>query len=222
MAPPADAIPWMPVRPGTYADASGNNATGSGAGKGTWSITPALPHAAHLAGETALKLSVETLAPYTHTVAHLYDIDPTGRASLVTREAIATALTGTKELEFQLYPEDWVFEAGRRIGISLSGSDDNWYSPGVSQTTATVVGGSVTLPLLRYIPDDFIEWRGVQDPGHPDARCRDDRQLNRRGGAAAGAGTPPLVIRRRGLRTRRGFAATGHPRELGSTTVLPQ
>ena len=147
------------------AGAPGNNATGSGPGKGIWSITPPLPNDAHLAGETALKLSVEALAPYTNTVAHLYDILPNGRASLVTRGAIATAPTGAKELTFKLYPEDWVFESGHRIGISLSGSDDNWYSPGVSQTNVKVVKGSVTLPLLRYIRDDFMEGGVSKTPG---------------------------------------------------------
>ena len=156
--PPADASPWsMPVNAGSYTDAPGNNPTGSGPSDGFWSISPELPHAAHLAGEPVVNVTTESLVPNTHTVAHLYDIEPGGRASLVTRGAISTAESGTEELSFKLYPQDWVFEPGHRIALHISASDDNWYSPGVSQTEVTVAGGALDLPLLRYVRDEFIE-----------------------------------------------------------------
>ena len=184
--PPADAQPWsLPLRAGSYADVAGNNATGSGAGEGTWSISEPLPHAAHLAGEAVAKVSVASLVPNTHTVAHLYDIDPTGRAALVTRGAIATADTGAHQRTFALYPEDWVFAPGHRIGISLSGSDDNWYSPGTSGTDVTVTGGSVELPLLRYARDQFIEGGRSKSQG---ARTLDAATI---AGATVPADPPP-------------------------------
>ena len=156
--PPADAQPWaMPLRTGTYNDAPGNTPTGSGQKNGIWTVTRELPHAAHLAGEPVVKLQLSSVAPWTHTVVHLYDIDENGRAALVTRGAVATAATGAQERTVTLYPQDWVFEPGHRIGIFVSASDDNWYSPGVSQTAVTVSGGELQLPLLRYIRDEFIE-----------------------------------------------------------------
>lgn len=156
--PPADAQPWsLPIRAGSYRDIAGNNATGAGAGAGTWSISPPLPNAAHMAGEAEVTIATESLVPYTQTVAHLYDIDPAGRAALVTRGAIATAAMGSEELTFKLYPEDWVFAPGHRIGVSLSGADDNWYSPGTSGTEVIVKSGAVQLPMLRYVRDQFIE-----------------------------------------------------------------
>jgi hypothetical protein len=39
----------------------------------------------------------------------------------------------------------------------LSGSDDDWFSPGVSQTAVQVTGGKLELPLLRYIRDEFLD-----------------------------------------------------------------
>ena len=157
--PPADAATWtMPVNAGAYADKPGNNPRANGGLKnGFWSISPELPHAAHLAGEAVANLQISSQAPWTHTVAHLYDIDETGRASLVTRGAIATAKSGAEEIALTLYPQDWVFEPGHRIALYLSASDDDWYSPGVSQTTVTVADGGLDLPLLRYVRDTFIE-----------------------------------------------------------------
>jgi hypothetical protein len=156
--PPADTQPWaMPVRAGSYVDEPGNNGTGSSAGQGHWTITEPLPHAAHLAGEAALAVTTQSLVPYTHLVAHLYDIDEANRARLVTRGAMATATFGEEEVAFTLYPQDWVFEEGHRIAVHLAGSDDAWFSPGVSMTEVTVVEGTMELPLLRFIRDDFLE-----------------------------------------------------------------
>jgi predicted acyl esterase len=155
--PPADAQTWtLPLRTGSYKDAPGNEATGAGPGDGVWSVTAPLPHAAHLAGEPVVKLSIESLAPWTHTVAHLYDFDANGRGELVTRGAVATGATGVENRTLTLYPQDWVFEAGHRIGIRISGGDDTWYSPGVTQTPVTLKQAALNLPLLRYKRDQFI------------------------------------------------------------------
>ena len=59
------------------------------------------------------------------------------------------AEAGEQEVRFALYPQDWRFAPGHRIALRLSGSDDAWFSPGLSQTDVEVLGGSLTLPLLR-------------------------------------------------------------------------
>ena len=161
--PPADVRPWsMPVRAGSYVDEPGNNGGGSSAGQGHWTVTPPLPNTAHLAGEAKLIVRLTSAVPYVNVVAHLYDIDETGRAYMVQRGAMAPKASGQQEITFKLYPQDWLFEAGHRIGIHLSGSDDSWFSPGLSNTTVQVAGGSVELPLLHYIRDQFLEG-GVSD-----------------------------------------------------------
>jgi uncharacterized protein len=156
--PPADAATWtLPLNAGTYTDKPGNTPTGTAPSDGIWSISPELPHDAHLAGEAIANLQLSSQVPWTHAVAHLYDIDETGRAALVTRGAMATGDSGAEEIALTLYPQDWVFEEGHRIALHVSASDDNWYSPGVSQTTVTVAGGGLDLPLLTFIRDEFIE-----------------------------------------------------------------
>ena len=156
--PPADAQPWtMPVRAGSYPDIAGNNATGSSAGKGYWSVTEPLPHAAHMAGEAVVKANVSTVAPYARVIALLYDIDPDGKAKLVQRGAFAGPKTGAQEVTVTLYPQDWKFEEGHRIGVHLVGSEDTWYHPGTTGTTVTVSGGQATLPFLRYERTEFLD-----------------------------------------------------------------
>lgn len=156
--PPADGFEWkMPVRPGSYPDEPGNNGTGSSAGQGHWTVTQPLPYAAHLAGEPSLDLQIDSLLPYVHTVAHLYDVAPDGTAMLVTRGARATSSFGVEDITVGMYPQDWVFEEGHRIAVHLHGSDDAWYSPGLTHTDVGVNDGELTLPLLRYVRDEFLE-----------------------------------------------------------------
>lgn len=156
--PPADAARWsFPVRAGSYVDQPGNTAYGLSAGQGHWTLTSPLPFAAHLAGETRLKAKISTTLPNVNVVAHLYDVAADGTAHLVTRGAMAPAESGEQTISYTLYPQDWVFEKGHRVAIHLSGSDDDWFSPGTTMSTVDVLGGSVTLPLLRFVRDDFLE-----------------------------------------------------------------
>jgi predicted acyl esterase len=161
--PPADAQVWsMPLKAGSYVDEPGNQAGGSSAGNGHWSVTQPLPHSAHLAGEAVLTATINTAVPNVNLVALLYDIDESGRAEFVQRGAMAPEAMGAQQVSFKLYPQDWFFLEGHRIGILLSGSDDDWFTPGVSQTTVQVQEGTLRLPLLRYIRDEFLDG-GISD-----------------------------------------------------------
>ncbi|HVE74865.1 MAG TPA: CocE/NonD family hydrolase [Mycobacteriales bacterium] len=154
--PPADARTWtMPQLDGTYTDEPGNNGTGSSAGRGTWTVTKPLAGPAHLAGEVVLKAAVTGIVPGVHVVAHLYDVGPDGMARLVTRGALATK-TAAQEVRFALYPQDWVFEKGHRIGLVLSGADDGWFSPGTTMTDVAVSKASLAMPLLRFTRTKFL------------------------------------------------------------------
>ena len=97
------------------------------------------------------------MLPNVNVVAHVYDIAPDNTARLVTRGAMAPAESGAQAVSFGLYPQDWLFQKGHRIAIHLSGSDDSWFSPGTTMTTVEVTGGSVTLPLLRFVRDSFLK-----------------------------------------------------------------
>jgi predicted acyl esterase len=152
--PPADRLSWtIPVRAGEYTDTM----TGANAEDALWTVTPALPHAAHLAGEMVLRAQASTMAPGTQMVAHVYDLGEDGQAKLVNRGAIALPDAGDHDVEFKLYPSDWRFEPGHRIAFSLTAGDNGWFNPGVTQTPVTVAGGSLELPLLRHVRDAFLE-----------------------------------------------------------------
>lgn len=155
--PPADAKRWaLPLRPGSYVDEPGNNGTGSSGGQGHWTVTRPLPHAAHLAGEVLLKADVTTSAPGAQVVAHVYDVDDTGAAKLVTRGAAVARGTGPQTVSYTLYPQDWVVEPGHRIAVHLSAADDAWFSPGVTHTEVVVTGGSASFPLIEKRRTRFL------------------------------------------------------------------
>jgi predicted acyl esterase len=181
--PPADAQSWrLPLLEGMFVDQPGNVGEGSGAGQGTWTVTQPLRNAAHLAGEVVLKAKLYASAPGVHVVAHLYDVDPAGKARLVTRGALATTALGTQDVSFALYPQDWLFEKGHRIGLVLSGSDDDWFSPGVSMTDVPFSQASLSMPLLRYVRTFDLEG-GKSDgmnaaPFQVDAAVLGDRDVN--------------------------------------------
>jgi predicted acyl esterase len=181
--PPADARSWrLPLLDGSFVDQPGNVGEGAGAGQGTWTVTQPLRNAAHLAGEVVLKAKVTAAVPGVHVVAHLYDIDPAGRARLVTRGAFATKAIGAQDLSYALYPQDWLFEKGHRIGLVLSGSDDDWFSPGVSMTSVPFTKASLSLPLLRYARSFDLEG-GKSDgmlatPFQVDQTVLTDRDVN--------------------------------------------
>jgi len=157
--PPADAQDWrLPLRGGAYTDGPGNTGDGGGAGNGLWTLTKPLPHAVHLAGEPVVDAQVFGNVPDVNVVVHLYDVNPDGVARLVNRGATAAPKREVNDLRFSLYPQDWLFEKGHRIGVVVSGADDDWYTPGVSNTEVAVVEGraAMTLPLLRYRREDHI------------------------------------------------------------------
>lgn len=181
--PPADADAYaLGIRPGSYRDVRGNVAgdnvweyslptiPASAApvkGQGTWTITKPLPSEAHLSGVP--RVEATAIGPaQARFVALLYDISPDGSAFLITRGA---AMLRSGAVDIELHPQDWRLAAGHRIGLLISGSDDSYWVP----TEATgaeveVESGSLTLPLLRYLRDEFVEgkpgprWDAVKRP----------------------------------------------------------
>jgi predicted acyl esterase len=176
--PPTDARGWtLPLLDASYSDVAGNQGEGADAGKGVWTVTSPLKHAAHLAGEVRLTAKVTGTVPGVHVVAHLYDVDAAGKARLVTRGALATKDLGAQDVSFALYPQDWVFQPGHRMGLVLSASDDDWFSPGVSGTTVEVTKASLRLPLLRYARSFDLE--GGKSDGMSAAPFQVDEQVLR-------------------------------------------
>ena len=155
--PPAGVVSRaLPVLPGSYTDVAGNDGeTGPPAlwpfdppmrqGTGSWTFTPALTAPVHLTGVPRLTVDVDALLPDVHVIALVYDVDESGQAQLVTRGA---ALAGAAGDGFDLYPLDWRFPAGHRVGILLTGADDLWFEPSNTGTPVTVAGGVLDVAEL--------------------------------------------------------------------------
>jgi len=167
--PPSDARAWsLPLRKGSYADKQGNSAEGTSAGTGHWTVTQPLADRAHSAGEIVLRAKVSAAVPEVNVIALVYDIAPDGTASFVARGAATLKEAGAQDVVYKLLPQDWAFAAGNRIGVLLTGSDDSWYTPGITGSTVEVTGGAVEFPMLRFVRDAAIEG-GISD-GISDAR----------------------------------------------------
>jgi uncharacterized protein len=160
--PSADVTPVrVPLLAGTYADDArnrGSNASGPGGspatlqvtrGAGAWTISPELPHQVHLAGIPTATVDVAPVVPRTNVVVNVYDIDPAGRATMITRGAALVDTAGAKAIT--LWPTDWTFAPGHRIGLLVSGANVEAYTHVPTNTTVTVRGGSVDLPALPQL-----------------------------------------------------------------------
>jgi len=159
--PPADAGDVIvDLKPGTYADDAqnkGSNDSGTGVpagggtspGNGLWTISPPLAYDAHLAGVPRVMADIAVMAPRANFVADLYDIDKDGRATVISRGARRIDASG--KIEQPLYGIDWVFKAGHRIGVLLTGSNLEWYIHVPTQQTVEVQRAAIKLPFLRYL-----------------------------------------------------------------------
>jgi predicted acyl esterase len=152
--PPADAAPFsMPIKAGTFTDTADNSAENGALlgtpGHGTWTFSQPMPYTVHLSGVPKVSVDVTTTGPRTNLVGLLYDLDAAGKATLITRGAFAVKQSGA--VAFETFPQDWRLLPGHRIGVLISGSDESLWNPVHSQTTATVRGGTVTLPALARL-----------------------------------------------------------------------
>jgi predicted acyl esterase len=153
--PPADAQAAIAnLKPGTFMDDGANNGTGADAGKGIWTFSAPLPHAAHLAGTPRVVAEVAAGVPRANLVADVYDVTGDGQATLVSRAAMLVRQSGRVELE--LYGADWKFAAGHRIGVLLSSSNAEWWTHLPTNTMVTVSSARIVLPFLRFTrPSDL-------------------------------------------------------------------
>jgi hypothetical protein len=115
-------------------------------GQGVWSFTKPLTDVVHIAGNVGIAADVSVVAPVS-LVALVYDIDAAGTATFVARGASRVAESG--KLDFELYPQDWTFRPGHRIGVLLTSADVYWFNPSNTLTPVAINGGTVSLPVLQ-------------------------------------------------------------------------
>ncbi len=159
--PPADVVEFeAPLLEGTYVDdgrnlGSADGGTGAGGvgsprgtvtGEGAWTFSEPLPYPVHLAGIPTASLDLEVLLPRTNVAVNVYDVDESGRATMITRGAALVQASGEKDVK--LYPTDWLFEPGHRIGVLVSGANAEAWIHVPTDREVTVLGGTVRLPVL--------------------------------------------------------------------------
>jgi len=125
-------------------------------GKGSWTFTPPLGEAMHMAGRATARVHLRSLVPGTTLVALLYDVDPAGNARFVARGAHLTRTAGTQVVSATLYANDWEFAKGHRVGLLLTNADTLWLEPGITGTPVSIFGGTLTLPALTRPRTTFL------------------------------------------------------------------
>ncbi len=155
--PPADSEALVTdLNLGSYTDDGDNNGTGNGGGNGVWTVSQELPHDVWMAGEPIVAMSVFA-APRSNAAFNVYDIDPDGKATLVSRSASLLRGAGEQEVQVQMYGQDWVFEAGHRIGVLVSSANSEWWVHAPTNTPVDILAGRVLLPFLHEARTDFFE-----------------------------------------------------------------
>ena len=168
--PPADSDHiTLPVKPGTYEDSYSDD-DGPGSLRGTWTFSQPLPYDVHLSGVPKTDLRVDSDLAGIHVHARLFDVSTT-RATLITRgaalvegEGLVTDGLAEASVRFELYPQDWVIEKGHRLGLLISGADNDWFDPGLTNASVTAYG-FFKVPFLRFERDRFIPDTGPAPQG---------------------------------------------------------
>jgi predicted acyl esterase len=153
--PPADATGYTSqLRTGSYTDDGSGSATG-GETEGVWTISPPLPHDAHLAGSGRVTVDVATTRPNANLVVDVYDLDQFGIGPLITRQGFLARTSGEKELD--LWSADWKIPPGHRIAVRVTDANEDWWIHMPLFDEVKVLGGSVTLPFLALERPDTIQ-----------------------------------------------------------------
>lgn len=175
--PPADARTFSSVlRRGEYADEGGNHGTcqareggecaDEATGRGLWSISQPLTHRAHLAGTPRIELAAGAPAD-ANLVAAVYDVAPSGDATLISRGA--HLLRGSGDVSLELYGNDWILEPGHRVGVLISSAHDEWWDHRPTGGTVEIRSATIDLPFLRRVRRATID-------GDPAAKLEDYRE----------------------------------------------
>ena len=160
--PPSDMVTFTTeLGEMTFTDVP-NNGDGSGSGVGTWAVSEPLDRAVHMAGDPRFEVTLTTSADDIDYAVNIYDIDEeSGVATNVSRGTYLVRTAGEQTIDLQLYGQDWVFEEGHRIGVILSGGNEDWWNHVDTDATVPATDATVTLPLLTERRTDFLPSDGT-------------------------------------------------------------
>ena len=144
------------LRVGTYADSGTGRGDRPTESQGIWSISSPLPHAAWFSGEPEIDVTVDAL-PNSNLAANVYDIAPDGRVTMISRGVQLLRGIGVREVGLTLYGQDWIVEAGHRIGVLLSSANTDQFRHVATRSDVTVSAARIALPFLTFDRTEFLE-----------------------------------------------------------------
>jgi uncharacterized protein len=153
--PPPDTFTLnAALKTGTYRDDNTNNGsdefdacTPGPCGVGIWTFSPQFPHAVELAGTPRLTVDVSVGGGNANLVADVYDVDDKGNAINISRQAFL--LPGSGKVSFDLYDQHWKMPKGHRLGVLVTGSNQEWWAHAPTGQTVTVNSASLQLPFVQ-------------------------------------------------------------------------
>ena len=157
--PPADMqMLQTELKPGTYNDSGSGSAATPNATQGIWNISKPLEQRAWFSGTPEISVSVDG-APNGNLAAAVYDVDPEGKAFLISRGVQKLSGTGVRNVSFTLYGQDWPIEKGHRLAVRLVSADTGEFQYAGTQTQlpVTVRWARVGLPFLTKDRTEFLE-----------------------------------------------------------------
>lgn len=165
--PGAGATPFrLDLNSGSYTDEGqglGSNATNIGAGgllllgspggdNGVWSITPPLEEDLHVAGFPTVDLTVNSHVPGTNIAVNIYDIDPDGQATFLSRGVgnvdAVVSLDPTYTETIPLFATDWVLEEGHRLAVFVHDANTESFIHLPTGADVTVISGVLRMTAL--------------------------------------------------------------------------
>ena len=158
--PPADAVGYTSeLRTGAYTDSADSNGTGSNSSTGVWTLSPPLASTAMLSGAPTVTVDVSSAAPSANLVVDVYDIGPTGKGPLVSRQG--HLVRGNGPMTLHMMSADWKFAPGHRIGVRITDNNAEWWLAAVpTRQTVTVHSAQITLPFLTNARTETLPGTG--------------------------------------------------------------
>ena len=158
--PPADSRYYTTeLRTGTYADSGSGHGLRPTATQGIWTISQELSHDVWMAGEPVITVGVDAV-PNANLAANVYDVDPDGRVRMISRGVSVLRGSGQRSATVTMYGQDWLVEAGHRIGVLLSSANTDEFTHVATRANVTVRNAKIALPFLTYDRTEFLELDG--------------------------------------------------------------
>jgi hypothetical protein len=103
--------------------------------------------------------------PYANLAANVYDIDPDGKATMISRGVSVLRGAGQRTVSVTMYGQDWVVQAGHRIGVLVWSANTDEFTHVATRADVTVRHAKISLPFLTYNRNEFLTLDGT-NPRH--------------------------------------------------------